>query len=152
MGFGKRLKEYRESLGINQTEAALRLDLVPNTYSNYEGEKRQVPIEFLPHIKEKFEIPDDQFLEMLLNRPRKKLPAEQSASRTKDLKERYITNFGESAYDLIEESPELRQLISFVAKQNKKSRRLFLNAIRNILLICEEQQNQPKTYDGQDET
>lgn len=139
MDFGKNLREYRESLGISQTEAALRLDLVPNTYSNYERGERQIPIEYLPLIKEKFEISDEQFLDMLLDRPRQKLPAEVSALKTKDIKERYLTHFGENIYELIEQSPELRQLLSFIAKQDKKSRRLFLNAIRTILSIYGEQ-------------
>lgn len=141
MQFGKRLREYRESLGISQSEAALRLELNPNTYSNYEREDRQIPIELLPIIKEKLEISDEQFLNMLLDRPRQKLSAEISALKTKELKERYITSFGEDTYDLIDQSPELRQLLSFIMKQDKKNRRLFLNAIKTILSIYEEQLN-----------
>lgn len=141
MEFGKRLREYRESLGISQTEAALRLEMIPNTYSNYERGERQIPIELLPVIKEKFEISDEQFLDMLLDRPRQKLPAEVSALKAKELKERYITSFGESSYDLINQSPELRQLLSFVKKLDKKKRRLFLNAIKTILSIYEDQLN-----------
>lgn len=139
MQFGKRLREYRESLGISQSEAAYRLEMNSNTYSNYERGDRQIPIELLPIIKEKLEISDEQFLDMLLNRPRQKLPAEVSALKTKELKERYITSFGEETYDLIDQSPELRQLLSFIMKQDKKNRRLFLNAIKTILSIYEEQ-------------
>lgn len=141
MEFGKRLREYRESLGISQTEAAHRIGLIPNTYSNYERGDRQIPIEDLPKIKEKLEISDELFLDMLLDRPRPKLPAEVSALKTKELKERYLTSLGEDSYELIMQSPELRQLINFILKQNKRNRRLFLNAIKTILSIYESQLN-----------
>lgn len=149
MNFGKYLREYRESLGISQTEAAFRLGMVPNTYSNYERCERQIPIEYLPIIKENFNIPDDQFLDMLLNRPRKKLSAKASALKTKELKERYLTSFGEYIYELIEESPELRQLLSFISIQDKKNRRLFLNAIKTILSLYEENIDENELHSSQ---
>lgn len=141
MNFGEHLREYREEeLNITQGEAAYRLNLVPNTYSNYERCQRPIPIDLLPKIKETFNIPDEQFLDMLLDRPRnkKKLSVEALAMQTKDLRERYIINFGESYFELLQESPELRQLLGFINVQDAKRRRLFLNAIKSILLVYDD--------------
>ncbi|MFP3917903.1 helix-turn-helix transcriptional regulator [Lysinibacillus telephonicus] len=141
MNFGEHLREYREEeLNITQGEAAYRLNLVPNTYSNYERCERPVPIDLLPKIKETFNIPDEQFLDMLLDRPRnkKKLSVEALAMQTKDLRERYIVNFGESYFELLQESPELRQLLGFIKVQDAKRRRLFVNAIKSILLVYDD--------------
>jgi transcriptional regulator with XRE-family HTH domain len=141
MSFGMQLREYREEeLNITQSEAAYQLNLVPNTYSNYERCERPIPIELLPKIKDTFKIPDEQFLDMLLNRSRskKKLSIEALAMQTKDLRERYIVNFGESYFELLQESPELRQLLGFINVHDTKKRRLFLNAIKSILLIYDD--------------
>ena len=55
--------------------------------------------------------------------------------QTKELRERYITNFGESYFELLQESSELRQLLGFINAQDTKKRRMFLNALKSILLI-----------------
>lgn len=141
MSFGMQLREYREEeLNITQSEAAYQLNLVPNTYSNYERCERPIPIDLLPKIKETFNIPDEQFLDMLLSesRSKKKRSIEALAMQTKDLRERYITNFGESYFELLEESSELRQLLSFINVQDTKKRRLFLNAIKSILMVYDD--------------
>ncbi len=138
MNFGEYLRQYREEeLNITQTEAAYRLNLIPNTYSNYERCERPIPIDLLPKIKETFNIPDELFLDMLLDRRRnkKRLSIEAIAMQTKELRERYITNFGESYFELLQESSELRQLLGFINAQDTKKRRLFLNALKSILLI-----------------
>ncbi|TSI07405.1 helix-turn-helix domain-containing protein [Lysinibacillus sp. BW-2-10] len=144
MNFGRLLREYREDeLNITQSEAAYQLDIVPSTYSNYERCDRSVPIALLPKIKEAFNIPDEQFLNMILNRPhnRKKLSAEGLAMQTKELRERYITNFGESYFDLIQQSPELRQLLGFIHILDVKKRKLLLNALKSILLVYDDMLN-----------
>ena len=137
MSFGKFLREYRENMNITQLEAAYQLDLVPNTYSNYERCKRPIPIELLPKIKQTFNIPDEQFLDMLLNQShrRKKIPIDLLEIQTKELRERYMINFGESYFDLIAHTQELRQLLGFLNHLDEKKRRLCLNAIKSILII-----------------
>ncbi|RKQ17746.1 helix-turn-helix domain-containing protein [Ureibacillus endophyticus] len=137
MSFGKSLRQYRENMNITQLEAAYQLDLVPNTYSNYERCKRPIPIELLPKIKKAFNIPDEQFLDMLLNQShrRKKMTVEKLAIQTKELRERYMISFGESYFDLISNTQELRQLLGFLNNLDDKKRRLCLNAIKSILVI-----------------
>ncbi|SOB90220.1 helix-turn-helix protein [Ureibacillus xyleni] len=140
MHFGKHLRQYREELNITQGEAAYQLGLVPNTYSNYERCERPIPIELLPKIKEVFNIPDEQFLDMILNqsRNRRKMPVEELAMQTRELRERYMVNFGESYFDLIANLPELRQLLGFLNSLNAKRQRLYLNAIKSILMVYDD--------------
>ncbi|MFY3791599.1 helix-turn-helix domain-containing protein [Ureibacillus sp. MALMAid1270] len=138
--FGKHLKEYREELNINQNEAAYMLGIIPNTYSNYERCERPIPMAYLPIIKEVFQIPDDRFLDMLLDRPRRKTreSAEEAAIRLKDMREKYITGVTDSLYDLINDSSELRQLLGFISTMDSKKRRLYLNGLRQILVVYDD--------------
>ncbi|KGR80138.1 helix-turn-helix domain-containing protein [Ureibacillus manganicus] len=138
--FGKHLKEYREELNINQNEAAYMLGIVPNTYSNYERCERPIPMVYLPKIKEVFKIPDDRFLDMLLDRPRnkKRESVEDAAVRLKDMREKYITGVTDSLYEVINNSAELRQLLGFIQMMDTKKQRLYLNGLRQILVVYDD--------------
>ena len=140
LNFGRHLKEYREELNINQNEAAYMLGIVPNTYSNYERCERPIPMIYLPKIKEVFNIPDDRFLDMLLDRPRRKKreSAEEAAIRLKDMREKYITGVTDSLYDVLNDSAELRQLLGFIQMMDAKKRRLYLNSLRQILVVYDD--------------
>ena len=140
LNFGKHLKEYREELNINQNEAAYMLGIVPNTYSNYERCERPIPMFYLPKIKEVFNIPDDRFLDMLLDRPRRKKreSIEEAADRLKEIREKYIVGVTDSLYDMINDSAELRQLLGFVQTMDSKKRRLYLNGLRQVLVVYDD--------------
>lgn len=138
MLFHQRLREFRKNeLNISLTEAAYRLNLKPNTYSNYENGERPLPFNIVLDIKERFSIPDDIFLNMLFDRPRerKRLTAEQMALQTKEIWERYSTNYGEAYYDFISSTPVIRELISQLAMMDKNKQKRCLHAIRNIVSL-----------------
>ncbi|WP_332650626.1 helix-turn-helix domain-containing protein [Lysinibacillus sp. 54212] len=138
MTFHQRLREFRKNeLNISLTEAAYRLNLKPNTYSNYENGERPLPFNTVLELKEKFAISDETFLNMLFDRPRerRRLTAEQMALQTQEIWERYSTNYGEAYYDFISSTPEIRELISQLAMLDSKKQKRCLNAIRTIVSL-----------------
>lgn len=138
MAFHQQLKEFRKNeLNISLTEAAYRLNLKPNTYSNYENGERPLPFHTVLEIKEKFAIPDETFLNMLFDRPRerRRLTAEQMTLQTQEIWERYTTNFGKTYYDFITSTPEIRELISQLAMLDSKKQKRCINAIRTIISL-----------------
>nr|WP_106783569.1 helix-turn-helix transcriptional regulator [Lysinibacillus timonensis] len=137
VNFGKYLKEYRENLHINQTEAAYMLGILPNTYSNYERCERPIPMHHLPKIKEVFDIPDELFLDMLLDRPRKKKKEspEEAITRLLDMRESYIVGVTRSVYDMVNDSGELRQLLGFLQMLDDSDRRPYLIGLREVMVI-----------------
>lgn len=135
MAFCERFREYREyELNIKQIEAAYMLGLPKNTYSNYERGDRPFPIDMLPHIKETFNIPDDVFLDMVLDRKRP-IVEKKAPMQTNDLRSMYLLNFDVKHQQLIHESDELRQLLSFVGMLDVKNRRAVLNAMKTLLSL-----------------
>ncbi|MFC4410641.1 helix-turn-helix domain-containing protein [Chungangia koreensis] len=138
MPFGDHLREYREEyLKIKQKEAANRLDVDSTVLSNYELNKREVPLYLLPKIKEIYEIPDELFLRMVLDMPLKsaKPPVVPLTEQAKEIHEKYLDHFVRDHEELIRESNELRELISYVARFDQKKRRILLNAIKQIIDI-----------------
>lgn len=59
-----RLKDLREDADITQTQIAEYLNIKQNTYSQYENEQRQLPIETLKKLSELFKTSTDYILEL----------------------------------------------------------------------------------------
>ena len=57
-----RLKDLREDLDIPQRVIAEYLGIRQNTYSQYENEQRQLPIEMLIKLSEYFNVSSDYIL------------------------------------------------------------------------------------------
>ena len=57
-----RLKELREDLDIKQKDIAEHLHIKQNTYSQYENEKRQLPIDVLIKLAEYYKVSTDYLL------------------------------------------------------------------------------------------
>jgi len=57
-----RLKEIREYRGLSQLKIADVLNIKQNTYSQYETEKRQIPIESLIKLSEFYNVSVDYLL------------------------------------------------------------------------------------------
>lgn len=57
-----RLKEIREYRGLSQLKIADVLNIRQNTYSQYETEKRQIPIESLIKLSEFYNVSVDYLL------------------------------------------------------------------------------------------
>lgn len=57
-----RLKELREDLDIRQKDIAEYLHIKQNTYSQYENEQRQLPIDVLIKLAEYYKVSTDYIL------------------------------------------------------------------------------------------
>lgn len=57
-----RLKELREDLDITQIKLADYLNIKQNTYSQYENETRQIPIDLLIKLAKYFNVSIDYIL------------------------------------------------------------------------------------------
>ena len=57
-----KLKELREENGFNQTQIAEYLNIRQNTYSQYENEKRQLPIDVLIKLAKFYKVTTDYIL------------------------------------------------------------------------------------------
>lgn len=57
-----KLKETRQENGKTQKEIADYLNIKQNTYSQYENEKRQIPIEILIRLADYYDVSVDYLL------------------------------------------------------------------------------------------
>lgn len=57
-----KLKEIREDRGFSQTKIANVLNIKQNTYSQYETEKRQIPIDCLIKLSNFYDVSVDYLL------------------------------------------------------------------------------------------
>ena len=57
-----KLKELREENCLTQVEVAKYLNVRQNTYSQYESEKRQLPIEVLISLSKLYKVSTDYIL------------------------------------------------------------------------------------------
>lgn len=57
-----KLKELREENGFTQTQVAKYLNIKQNTYSQYENEKRQLPIDVLIKLSKYYKVTTDYIL------------------------------------------------------------------------------------------
>lgn len=136
--FGRQFKEYRdEYLGIKQLEAAAQLSISSSALSNYERGDRDVSSEMLAEFKEVFNIPDDYFVAMITGRPLREVrpSAPTPASKTSEIRTVYRDGFVDSHRTLIEESRELREVITLVSSLTAKDRRNYLNSIKGNLHV-----------------
>lgn len=59
-----RLRDVREDADVTQAVIAAHLHIKPNTYSQYETGKRQIPVETLAKVAEFFGVSADYLLEL----------------------------------------------------------------------------------------
>lgn len=59
-----RLKDLREDADLRQKEIAEYLHIKQNTYSQYENEQRQLPIEILIKLARFYKVSTDYILEL----------------------------------------------------------------------------------------
>ena len=59
-----KLKELREENGFTQNQVAEYLNIKQNTYSQYENEKRQLPIDVLIKLAKYYKVTTDYILEL----------------------------------------------------------------------------------------
>ena len=59
-----KLKEIREENNITQSQIAEILNIKQNTYSQYENEKRQLPIDVLIKLAKFYKVTTDYILEL----------------------------------------------------------------------------------------
>ena len=62
--FFMKLKELREEHNLKQIEIANYLNVKQNTYSQYESEKRQLPIDVLIKLAKFYQVTTDYILEL----------------------------------------------------------------------------------------
>lgn len=129
MAFGEQLRAYREKLDITQMEAAKILGIDHSALSKYEKGDLGISIELLMKIKDKYNIPDDQFLYMLQD---KRYKSKDPILEAKESKTRYIENFQEEYVKEIIHLKEYRDftmdIINF-AESDKDRRKYILNRL-----------------------
>ena len=54
-----KLRQLRHMLGLSQLQFAEDLGVAQNTLSNYESEKRQIPLDLLKRIAERYDVTVD---------------------------------------------------------------------------------------------
>ena len=59
-----KIKELREENGFTQNQIAKYLNIKQNTYSQYENEKRQLPIDVLIKLAKYYKVSTDYILEL----------------------------------------------------------------------------------------
>ena len=59
-----KLKELREENNLTQSSIANFLNIKQNTYSQYENEKRQLPIDVLIKLAKYYKVSTDYILEL----------------------------------------------------------------------------------------
>ena len=59
-----KLKELREENNLTQMQVANYLNIKQNTYSQYENEKRQLPIDVLIKLAKFYKVSTDYILEL----------------------------------------------------------------------------------------
>ena len=59
-----KLKELREENNLTQSQIADYLNIKQNTYSQYENEKRQLPIDALIKLAKFYKVTTDYILEL----------------------------------------------------------------------------------------
>lgn len=59
-----KLKDLREESDYTQTQVAQYLNIKQNTYSQYENEKRQLPIDVLIKLAKYYEVTTDYILDL----------------------------------------------------------------------------------------
>ena len=59
-----KLKELREENNLTQSQIADYLNIKQNTYSQYENEKRQLPIDVLIKLAKLYKVSTDYILEL----------------------------------------------------------------------------------------
>lgn len=67
-----RLKDIREDLDLTQKEVAAHLNVLQNTYSQYETEHRQLPVEALIKLSKLYHVSTDYILGLTDNPKRSK--------------------------------------------------------------------------------
>ncbi|MCK1995742.1 helix-turn-helix domain-containing protein [Psychrobacillus psychrodurans] len=129
MAFGEQLRAYREKLDITQMEAAKILGIDHSALSKYEKGDLGISIELLMKIKDKYNIPDDQFLYMLQD---KRYKSNDPILEAKESKTRYIETFQEEYVKEIIHLKEYRDftmdIVNF-AKNDKDRRKYILNRL-----------------------
>lgn len=130
MAFGEQLRAYREKLDITQMEAAKILGIDHSALSKYEKGDLGISIELLMKIKDKYNIPDDQFLYMLQD---KRYKSKDPILEAKESKTRYIENFQEEYVKEIIHLKEYRDftmdIVNF-AESDKDRRKYILNRLK----------------------
>ncbi|SEM90587.1 DNA-binding transcriptional regulator, XRE-family HTH domain [Paenisporosarcina quisquiliarum] len=130
MAFGEQLRAYREKLDITQMEAAKILGIDHSALSKYEKGDLGISIELLMKIKDKYNIPDDQFLYMLQD---KRYKSNDPILEAKESKTRYIETFQEEYVKEIIHLKEYRDftmdIVNF-AESDKDRRNYILNRLK----------------------
>lgn len=125
LAFWEHLRDYREKLDITQTEAAKVLGIDHSALSKYEKGSLGISIELLTKIKEKYKIPDEQFLYMLQD---KRYKSENPILEARESKARYIETFHDEYVDKVIHLKEYRDLTIDIVNfsDNDKDRRNYI--------------------------
>ena len=130
MAFWEHLRAYREKLDITQLEAAKILGVDHSALSKYEKGDLGISIELLTKIKEKYKIPDDQFLYMLQD---KRYKSKDPVLEARESKVRYIETFQEEYINEVVHLKEYRDftmdIVNF-AESDKERKKYILDRLK----------------------
>ncbi|MEK4244431.1 MULTISPECIES: helix-turn-helix domain-containing protein [unclassified Psychrobacillus] len=121
MAFYEHLRAYREQLDITQMEAARRIGIDHSVLSKYEKGDLAIPIDLLMKIKEVYAISNDDFLNMLEDKPSK---SKNPGLEARESRSKYIEAFQEEYVTPLASYKEFRLLVMDIKSVSKEEKEL----------------------------
>lgn len=125
----EKLKTFREEqLNISQKEAAKLLDIPAANLSRYEAGTRQLSLDILLLIYERYGMTKEQFFDLLSLSPGKRRTAETLVEEARESKSQYYSQFHDLLDELVKDA-KFRQLLLELRDLSVDERSTFLQSI-----------------------
>lgn len=125
----EKIKTFREEqLNISQQEAAKLLDIQPGNLSRYESGSRQLSLDTLLLMYERYGMTKEQFFDILSLSPGTRKTAETLVEQARESKDQYYSQFHDLLDELLKDAA-FRELLIELRDRSTKERTAFLQAI-----------------------
>jgi transcriptional regulator with XRE-family HTH domain len=119
----KELRRYREEvLGLQQTEAAERLNISSGGLSNYESGKREISLDTLLKFKEVYKIPSEEMNRILYGEEREGYSADPMI-----LRESFEDEETAAILKMLNDHPKLKRTLASLTYQTEKRQDKFIS-------------------------
>ncbi|MFL8937772.1 helix-turn-helix domain-containing protein [Rossellomorea oryzaecorticis] len=130
----KELRRYREEvLGLQQTEAAERLNISPGGLSNYESGKREISLDTLLKFKEVYKIPTEEMNRILYGEER-----EGYSTDPMILRESFEDEETAAILKMLDEHPKLKRTLASITYQTEKRQEKFINISASLYTFAKD--------------
>lgn len=127
--FHEKLKTFREEqLNISQKEAAKLLEIPAANLSRYEAGTRQLSLDILLLMYERYGMSKEQFLDLLSLSPGTRRTAETLVEQAHESKSQYYSQFHDLLEELLKDAM-FRRLLLELRDLSGKDRTAFLQAV-----------------------